>query len=161
MPFLFLPLGIFSTPVMATLSLPNITFGIQVWYINPPTNTPPKQLKPYTYLNLVQPIILAPFFASVLQKPQKESNLVAKSSSDGGKAQRKGPKDKSPQVTSPPKLPKHAPPCALCDIFRYANNNCHELCLLRMCSMIIFQNLTFLRSMSPYLSPPKIINPCT
>lgn len=52
-PFLFPPPGVYSTLVMATLSLPNITLGIPVWYIDPLITTPPNQLKPYTALILV------------------------------------------------------------------------------------------------------------
>lgn len=45
---------------MDTLSLPNIILEIPVWYIDPPANTPLDQLKPYTTLTLVQPVVTIP-----------------------------------------------------------------------------------------------------
>jgi len=62
-PFLSPHIGIYSTPIMATLSLPNVTFGILAWYIDLPANTLPNKLKPYTPLALVQPVVPTPSFA--------------------------------------------------------------------------------------------------
>lgn len=69
-PFLFPPPRVYSTPIMSTLSLPNITLGILVWYNDPPANTPPNQLKPYTSLTPVQPVVPTLIFDLVPQKPQ-------------------------------------------------------------------------------------------
>lgn len=54
MSFLFLQINIFSTLVMAMLSLPNINLGIPVWYIDPLANTPPDQLYPHVALTMIQ-----------------------------------------------------------------------------------------------------------
>jgi hypothetical protein len=47
---------------MTTLSLPNITLGILVWYIDPFANTPPDQLKPYNTLTIVLRVVPTPSF---------------------------------------------------------------------------------------------------
>ena len=52
--FLAPPLGLYTVPIMATLSLPNLTLGIPVWYLDPPAATPPGQPKPYLALTPVQ-----------------------------------------------------------------------------------------------------------
>lgn len=69
-PFLFSPPEIFSTPVMAMLSLHDVNLGISVWYIDPVRNTPPDQLKPYADLTMVQPISTTPTFALVSKQPK-------------------------------------------------------------------------------------------
>ena len=51
-PFLFRPLGVMSKLVMATLSLPNFTLGILVWYLDPPA----QPAMPQVVLTPVQPI---------------------------------------------------------------------------------------------------------
>lgn len=71
---------------MTMLSLPNITLGIPVWYINPPANTPSNQLKPYTALIPFQPITPTPAFVYVPQQPQQEPTPIAKASHEGGKS---------------------------------------------------------------------------
>lgn len=68
--FLFHPPEIFSVLVMASLVLPNMTLGITMWYIDPPMNTPPGQLRPYHALNPVQPVSNTPITAPV--PPQLE-----------------------------------------------------------------------------------------
>jgi len=68
-PFLFPPSGVLSVPVMALLVLPNMTLGFPVWYINPPTNISPGQVRPYHALNLVQPVPMALVAASVPSQP--------------------------------------------------------------------------------------------
>ena len=55
-PFLVPPPGIYTTLVMTTLCLPNLTIGLPVWYLDPPTATPPGQPKPYLALTPVQPV---------------------------------------------------------------------------------------------------------
>lgn len=96
-PFLFPPPRIVSTPVMAALSLPNITLGIPIWYINPPANIPPNQFKHYTTLTLVQPIALSPSFALVPQQPQQESTPIMKASGEGGKPRKRETKKRHPK----------------------------------------------------------------
>jgi hypothetical protein len=53
-PFLFLPLGIFGKTIMDTLSLPNLTLAILVWYLDPPTPLVPSTPTPRLVLTLVQ-----------------------------------------------------------------------------------------------------------
>ena len=55
-PFLAPPPGVSTVPVMATLSLPNLTLGILVSYLDPPAPILPGQPKPYLALTLVQPV---------------------------------------------------------------------------------------------------------
>lgn len=99
---------------MATLSLPNITLGIPVWYIDPSTNTQSNKLKPCNTLTLVQPVVPTPAFSSVPKQPQHGPTLVAKAYGNGGKARKKGTQHKPP---------KPLPPCALCDVVSHATNN--------------------------------------
>ena len=56
---------------MATLSLPNITLGILVWYIDPPPNNPPDQIKPYIALIAFQHVVPTPSFSLVPQQPEQ------------------------------------------------------------------------------------------
>lgn len=67
--FLFSPPGIFSIPIMASLSLPNMTLGILFWYIDPPTSTPPGQLRPYHVLALVQLVPTTPAATPIPPQP--------------------------------------------------------------------------------------------
>ena len=53
-PFLAPPLGVYTIPVMATLSLPKLTLGILIWYHDPPATALPGQPKPYIDLTPVQ-----------------------------------------------------------------------------------------------------------
>ena len=64
-----------SKPVMATLSLPNFTLGIPVWYLDPPT----QPAMPEVVLTPVQPIVVEshpplgphkPTVAPILALPQ-------------------------------------------------------------------------------------------
>jgi len=71
---------------MATFSLPNITLGISVWYIQPLANAPPNQLKPYTALTLVQLVVPTPTFDLVPQQPKQDPTPIGKESSKGAKA---------------------------------------------------------------------------
>ena len=64
-PFLAPPPGVYSVPVMATLSLPNLTLGIPVWYLDPPAATPPGHPKPYLALTPVQLVPLASSIATM------------------------------------------------------------------------------------------------
>lgn len=50
---------------MDLLSIPTMSLGIPVYYIDPPANTPPDQLKPYMSLTLVRPVPTSSSFASV------------------------------------------------------------------------------------------------
>lgn len=43
---------------------------VPVCYINPPANTPSNQLKPYTTLTLIQPIVPTPASSLVHHQPQ-------------------------------------------------------------------------------------------
>ena len=68
--FLVPPPGIYMAPIMATLSLPNLTIGITIWYLDPPAATPPGEPKPYLSLTLVQWVPLTSLVVTVPQPPQ-------------------------------------------------------------------------------------------
>ena len=68
-PFLAPPLGVYSVPVMATLSLPKLTLGIPIWYLDPQAATPPGQPKPYLALTLVQLVPMTSPAATVPHSP--------------------------------------------------------------------------------------------
>jgi len=73
-------------------------------------------------------IVPTPAFASVPQQPQQDPTSIAKASGVGGKAQKKGTKDKAPPTTpAPAKLPKPIPPFSLCDVVGHATNNFPKL----------------------------------
>lgn len=138
-PFLAHPSGVFSVPIMATLTLPNMTLGILVWYMDPLANTPPSQLKPYTALTPVQPVAMTPPFASVPQPPQHEPTPLVKASGEGGKACKKAPKEKAAHITpAPPKTPKCTTPCALRDVDGRATHHCLELSRIKPMVNIMF-----------------------
>lgn len=135
---------------MVALRLPNIAFGILVSYINPPSNTSPNKLKPYNSLNLVQPVIPTPSFASIPQQPQQELTPIAKSSSDGGKPRKREPKTRHPNqlqlLQSRQSLLLHV----LCVMLLVMPPIIVMNSLLSgMWYLIPFLILTFLRSMSP------------
>lgn len=68
-PFLFLPQGIFSTPVLLMLSILNMSLWIPFWYIDPPANTHPDHLKHYMFFTLIKFVATTPSLASIPQKP--------------------------------------------------------------------------------------------
>lgn len=65
---------------MAMLSLPKMSLGILVWYIDSPTNTASNQMKPYTTLTMVQHVVPSLAFSSVPQQYQREPTPVVKAS---------------------------------------------------------------------------------
>ena len=71
-PFLTPPPEVYSVPIMATLSLPNLTLSIPIWYLDSPTTTPPGQPKPYLSLTPVQPVPMTSPATTVPQSPQQE-----------------------------------------------------------------------------------------
>jgi len=149
--FLFPPLGFFSSTVLATLSLPNITFGILVWYIDPPENTPPNQLKPYTTFTQVPLVVPTPSFSSFPKKTQLKHTLTTKESHEGGNHRERQPNTRHP--------------IQLQILLSHQSLLLHVLCvmllvmppliilispILIMSSLIPFPFLIFLSSMSPY-----------
>ena len=107
-PFLAPPPGVYTVPVMATLSLPNLTLGIPVWYHDPPAATPPGHPKPYIALTPVQPVPMTSPAATVPQSPQEEPPPVVITSGKKGKARKGASKDKAaPTNPAPPRPPKH------------------------------------------------------
>lgn len=130
-PFFIPPPKIFSIPVMALLTLPNMSLWILVQYIDTPKNTLLGQLKPYHALNLVKPVPTSPVAASVPLQPQQETFLVAKASERGRKAKRKESKEKDPLSPPAPKAPKLTPLCALCEVVGHATNNYPEFPCLK------------------------------
>ena len=106
--FLAPPLGVYTVTVMATLSLPNLTLGIPVWYLDPPTATFPGQPKPYISLTPVQLVPRTSPAATVPQSPQQEPPPVATALGKKGKARKGASKDKAaPKKPTPPRPPKH------------------------------------------------------
>ena len=77
-PFLFPPSGIFFVPIMSSTVLPNMTFGIPIWYIDPHTSTLPGQLRPYHALTLVQPIPATLSTTLILLQAKQEPTPIAK-----------------------------------------------------------------------------------
>jgi len=103
-PFLFPPLGIFFVPVMASLVLPNITLGIPMWYIEPPVNTLPSQLRPYHALNPVhqslRPLSLLQFHHHFNRKLL----LLQKHLDKGAKPRRRNLRTRIPKHLQLPKI---------------------------------------------------------
>ena len=92
---------------MATLSLPNLTLSIPVWYLDPPAATLPSQPKPYLALTLVQPVPITSPNTTVPHTPQQEQPLVVTVLGKGGKAHKRTSKDKATQKNhAPPQPPK-------------------------------------------------------
>ena len=98
---------------MATLSLPNMTLGILIWYHDPPVATLPGQPKPYIALSPVQPVPVTSLAATVPQSPQQEPPPVVTASGKKGKARKGASKDKAtPTNPVPPQPPtKNHPVC--------------------------------------------------
>ena len=94
---------------MATLSLPNLTLGIPVWYLDPPVATPPGHPKPYLALTPVQPVPVT----TMPPTPQQDPSLAVTATGKKQKTRQGASKDKAtaPDPTPPPP----AKPCALCD----------------------------------------------
>ena len=110
---------------MATLSLPNLSLGIPVWYLDPLAATSPGQPKPYIYLTLVQPVPMTSPTITVPQPPQQEPPLVAIASSKKGKARKRASKDKAAPIDPAPS--PHPKPCALFDFIGHCTHNYLEL----------------------------------
>lgn len=119
------------------MSLPNITLGIPVWYINLPTNTTPNQLKPYTSFTPVQHVVPTPTFVVAPQQPQQEVTPILKA---------------PPTTPTPSELPKPIPPCVLCDVVGHTTNNFPEVPHLKDVVFDTFLDSNVPRSMSPYFS---------
>jgi hypothetical protein len=77
--FFFYTLGIISTLVMATLNLPNLTLGIPLWYLDPPTPLGPSKSTPYFVLTPMYPIGVTPLSA----KKSTQTKLVSTKSGKG------------------------------------------------------------------------------
>ena len=136
---------------MATLSLPNLTLGIPVWYLDPPAPTLPGQPKPYIALTPVQPVPMTSLAAIVPQSPQQEPPPVATASGKKDKARKGASKDKAaPTNPAPPQPPKHTIEGALCDVVGHASHTCPEL--LHLKPMV---NVTFPESAVPEASVPS------
>ena len=110
---------------MATLSLPNLTLGIPVWYLDPSAATPPGKPKPYLALTPVQPVPVAASIATVPPTPQQDPSLAVIATGKKRKAHKGASKDKAtaPDPTPPPPTK----PCALCDGVSHASHTCPEL----------------------------------
>ena len=110
---------------MATLSLPNLTLGIPVWYLDPPAATPPGHPKPYLSLKLVQPVPVVASVATVPPTPHREPSPAVIATSKKRKARKGASKDKAtaPDPTHPPPTK----PCALCDGVSHATHTCLDL----------------------------------
>ena len=81
-------------PVMATLSLPNLTLGILIWYLDPQVANPPSQPKPYLALTLVQPVTMTSPVVTVPQPPQQEPSPIVTTLGKKGKACKRASKEK-------------------------------------------------------------------
>ena len=108
-----------------SLSLPNLTLGIPVWYLTPPTETPPGHPKPYISMTPVQPIPFAPPTTTVpLAPPQNPPNAATAT----GKKRKTRKGASTDKATAPdPTLPPPAKPCALCDGIGHPTHTCPEL----------------------------------
>ena len=87
-PFLFPPPGIVSTPMMATLSLSNLTLGIPVWYLDPPAPPMPGAPTPNLVLTPVQPMVPTLVPTSTPIQAQPTLAKTGKGVSKGGKAKK-------------------------------------------------------------------------
>jgi hypothetical protein len=140
-PFLFPPLGIFNSSVKATLTLPNLTLKIPVWYLDPPpTPLTSYEWRPYFYLNHKQPIPIhnsiphptTPFMApplphdlspryakvpsQILQAPSQPQSKTKKAqtrSKEKGKATQNPP---HPTTSTHTIVESNNPPCVLWDL---------------------------------------------
>ena len=112
---------------MASLVLPNMTLGILVWYIDPPINILPGQLRPYHALthSSTGPYSPCRCFNSI--RTSTGTHSCCASIWTGGKAKRKEPKDKASQAPPTPKAPKQSPPFDFCKVVGNTTNNCPEL----------------------------------
>jgi hypothetical protein len=84
-PFLFPPPRIVRTPVMDKLILSNITFGISIWYLDPPSPLVPSTPTPHLVFTHFQPSSSTP--VSSMEYSQTFSTLTnnRKGFSIGGK----------------------------------------------------------------------------
>ena len=80
---------------MATLSLPNLTLGIPVWYLDPAATTLPGQPKPYLAYTLVQLVPMNSPVSTVSQPPQQEPPPVMTASGKKSDARKRASKDKA------------------------------------------------------------------
>ena len=139
-PFLGPPPVFYSVPIMATLSLPNLTLGIPVWYLEPPTTTPPSHPKPYLALTLVQPVPLATFVTTVPPAPQQDPSPVVTATGKKQKARKGASKDKATPLDPTP--PPPAKPSALCDGVGHATHTCLELPRIQPMVKVVFPEST-------------------
>ena len=142
---------------MATLSLPNLTLGIPVWYLDPPAATPPGHPKPYMALTLVQPVPLASSIATVPPAPPQDTSPVVTAPGKKDKAHTGAPKDKPTTTDSAP--PPPAKPCALCDVTGHATHACPELPRIQPMVKVTFPESTVPEASTPSSSVTK--NPKT
>ena len=124
-PFLAPPPGVYTVPVMATLSLPNLTLGIPIWYLNPLVATPSSQPKPYHALTPIQPVPLTSPVVTVPQPPPQKQTPIATALGKKGRAHKRASKNKaSPTDHAPPPPPK---PYDLCDVIIHSTHTFPKL----------------------------------
>ena len=97
---------------MATLSLPNFTLGIPVWYLDPPAQ--PRM--PQVVLTPVQPITVESHPPPDLQKP-----TVARTQAQPHPKRARGKNAKSTAK------PRQVSPCAVCEQQGRPTHNCPEI----------------------------------
>ena len=121
---------------MATLSLPNLTLGIPVWYLDPLAATPPGHPKPYLALTLVKPVPLASSVATMPPAPPQDPTPVVTAPGKKGKARKGASKDKV--TPTDPTPPPPAKPCALCEVVGHATHTCPELPRIQPMVKVVF-----------------------
>ena len=135
-PFLGPPPGVYSVLVMANISIPNLTLGIPVWYLTPPTATPPGHPKPYIAMTPMQPIPVAPSTATVPLAPPQDHPHAASAMGKKRKTRKGASKDKA-TAPDPTPLPP-TKPCALCDGIGHATHTCPELPRIQPMDRVMF-----------------------
>ena len=99
-PFLFPLPSVMSKPIMATLSLPNFTLGILVWYLDPPA----QPAMPQVVLTPVQPIAVE---SHPPPGPHKEITAPTPAPPQPKRARGKNTKSTAE--------PRQVPPYAICE----------------------------------------------
>jgi len=156
-PFVDPPPGVYSVPVMATLSLPNLTLGIPVWYLDPPAATHPGHPKPYMALTPVQPVSLTFSVTTGPPAPPQDPSPIVMAPGKKGKTRKGAPKDKT--TPTDPAPPPPAKPYALCDVFGHATHACPELPRIQPMVKVTFPESTVPEASIPSSSVTK--NPKT
>ena len=99
-------------PVMDTLSLPKFTLGIPVWYLDPPA----QPTMPQVVLTPMQPIMVEPHPPPSLHKP-----IAAPVPAPPQPKRARGKNTKA--IVEPRKVP----PCAVCEQQGHPTQNCLEM----------------------------------